>query len=432
MYSIADQARIVQGSGILRNARVIIKNEKSMSKACLAKRQTRPEFRLLPYRIAAPIYLCACLGACSGSDGQKAADGVMHSISVGATHTCAITSDSGAKCWGYNDHGKIGAGSEFQYLVPAQVLGLESADAITAGWSHTCALTSGGAVMCWGANSNGQIGDGSNRDMQETPKLALGLSSGVTAISAGGAHTCVITSSGGVKCWGNNLHGQVGDNTRTDKSTPTPVEGLDSGVVAISAGGAHTCVLTSAGGVKCWGSNDRFQLGDGSSEAVRTVPTQVIGLEKGVVAVSSGNGRTCAVMDNGDAMCWGCVLYETVDAGELDCEAVPTPVTGLEAGVTGISVGFAHACAITTIGEILCWGSNTVGQLGDGTTTERTIPTHVVRLQTGAVEVSAGAAATCAITSNGEAWCWGDGGFGALGNGQWGVSLTPVRVGETQ
>ena len=131
--------------------------------------------------------------------------------------------------------------------------------AIGAGESHTCALTTGGGVKCWGGNFNGQLGGGTTTD-RWTPVDVSGLSSGVQAVAAGGGHSCALTSEGGLKCWGHNVSGKLGDGTDTDRQTPVNVSGLSSGVQAVAAGGDHTCALTTGGGVKCLGSNYLGQL----------------------------------------------------------------------------------------------------------------------------------------------------------------------------
>lgn len=138
-----------------------------------------------------------------------------------------------------------------------------NAMAITTGGRHTCALTTSDGVKCWGDNSSGQLGDGTTTQ-RLTPVKVSGLTSSISAIAAGAWHTCALTTSGGAKCWGGNGEGQVGDGTTTDRSMPVDVSGLTSGVRAIASGLSHTCAVTASGGVKCWGWNRYSQLGDGT------------------------------------------------------------------------------------------------------------------------------------------------------------------------
>ena len=146
---------------------------------------------------------------------------------------------------------------------------------IAAGRYHTCALTTGGGVRCWGDNSSGQLGDGTTT-LRWTPVDVSGLTSGVAAIAAGYGHTCALTTGGGVKCWGYNSFGQLGDGTTAWRLTPVDVSGLTSGVTAITAGGGHTCAVTTGGGAKCWGWKDFGQLGDGTA-IFSPIPVDVAG-----------------------------------------------------------------------------------------------------------------------------------------------------------
>jgi len=155
----------------------------------------------------------------------------------------------------------------------------ESASAVEAGFYHTCALTAGGGVQCWGDNPYGQLGDGTTTD-SSVPVAVSGLGNGVVAVPAGRFHTCALTTGGGVQCWGQNFVGQLGDGTTTDSSIPVAVSGLGSGVTAIAAGGSHSCALTTGGGVQCWGDNSYGQLGDAYSDAVDT-PGAVVGFGGG-------------------------------------------------------------------------------------------------------------------------------------------------------
>ena len=307
---------------------------------------------------------------------------------------------------------------------------------LSLGSHHSCALTSAGAVKCWGLNSGGQLGNGTNVNSSAAVDVN-GLGTGVIAISAGTFYTCALTSAGAVKCWGANNRGQLGDGTTTAKNVPTDVSGLGSGVVAVSAGGEQTCALTSAGAVKCWGYNNVGQLGDGTT-TTRSVPVDVSGLGSGVVAVSAGGTyatgdqyHSCALTSAGAAKCWGFNSSGQVGDGSNTTRSVPVDVSGLGAGVAAVSTGFQHSCALTSAGTAKCWGYNTYGQLGDGTSTGKNVPVDVSGLGSGVIAIHSGGNHTCSLMSTNAVKCWGINTYGQLGVSGITSSNTPVDVGAS-
>ena len=348
-------------------------------------------------------------------------------ITVGGDHTCALTSTGDVLCWGDNSDGQLGDGTTAGHSMPLAVSGLSSGvTAIAAGGDHTCALTSTGGVMCWGDNGNGQLGDGTTTG-HTTPVAVNGLSSSVIAITAGGDHTCALTSIGSVLCWGLNFYGQLGDSTNTDRATPTAVSGLSSGMAAIAAGGNHTCALTNTGGVLCWGYNDDGQLGDNTTSR-RFAPVAVSGLSSGVTAITAGDLHTCALISASSVMCWGNNSHGELGNGTLTNRTMPVAVNGLSSGVTIVATGVDHTCAITSIGGISCWGHNGTGELGDGTITDRATPAAVNGLSNRVTAIAAGDAHTCALSNHGAVSCWGANWYGELGDGTNINRTTPVTV----
>ncbi len=337
-------------------------------------------------------------------------------IIAGAFHTCARTADRGLKCWGENSFGQLGDGTTTNRSTAVDVSALSSGVvAIAAGGRHSCALTPGGEVMCWGYNHFGQLGDGTTTD-RLTPADVSGLSNDISALSAGGGHTCALTNDGGVKCWGYNQVGGLGDGTTVDRLTAVDVVGLSSGVGAITTGGAHTCALSTTGALKCWGSNSFGQLGDDTT-VTRTTAVDVNGLSSGVSAVSAGSGHTCALTAGGGVKCWGLNDFGQLGDGSRITRSTAVDVDGLSSGVIAISASDYHTCALTTAGGVKCWGGNWDGRLGDGTTTERLTAVDVLGLKSGVSGIGAGYGHTCALTSSGGVKCWGSNYVGQLGDG---------------
>jgi len=234
-----------------------------------------------------------------------------------------------------------------------------TAVAIAAGEHHTCALSTAGVVYCWGSNAYGQLGDGTNTD-STTPVVVMGLTAGVSALAMGAYHACALVT-GGVKCWGMNLHGQLGDGTTANRAEPVDVSGLTSGVAGVDAGSYHTCAVTTAGGVKCWGRNDHGQLGDETSGTNRTTPVDVSGLTTGVATIGLGHEHSCAVTTPGGALkCWGWNGDGQVGDGTTANRLTPVTVSGLASNVAAVGPGGRHTCAVTTAGGVKCWGDTLI------------------------------------------------------------------------
>ena len=379
--------------------------------------------------VAFNVGACATGGATGGMSnpetaGQQQPTNVYSAVSASWGHTCAISTAGRVECWGLNNNGQVGDGTTTNRNAPTQVIGLESGvSAITLGRDHTCALTKSGGVRCWGYNW-GRLGDGTT-DSRNVPTQVSGLESGVSAISSGSTLTCALTTAGGVKCWGVNGDGQLGDGTTTDRTLPTQVSGLQSGITAVSSGADHACALTTAGKIKCWGNNEDGQLGDGTTSN-RLLPTQVSSLESSVSAISSGYYHTCALMTTGGVKCWGSNQHGQLGDGTTTKRQVPTQVKGLESGVSAISAGSHNTCALTKTGGVKCWGHNDFGQIGDGTTTSRSEPTQVSGLESGVTSIAAGTQHTCAIQSPGIVRCWGNNGLGQLGDGTTNIKHRPL------
>jgi alpha-tubulin suppressor-like RCC1 family protein len=317
-----------------------------------------------------------------------------------------------------------------QVGLTADVVGFYSSkDAVTAvstGTSHSCAVTNAGGVRCWGLNDHGQLGDRTTRS-SSVPVDVVGLTSGVKAVSAGLGYTCVVTSAGAVRCWGVNGHGELGDGTTKGSAIPVDVVGLRSGAVSVSAGWSHSCAVTSAGAARCWGLNSFGELGNGT-KADSAVPVGVVGLGSGTVSVESGAFHSCAVTSSGTALCWGYNADGELGNGTTSGSSVPVGVVGLGAKTTrAVSAGRYHSCVVTIAGAARCWGHGPDGQLGNGTTGDSAAPVNVVGLESGVVGVSAGRSHTCAVTSAGAVRCWGGRG-GELGAGLATGSAVPVGV----
>jgi len=351
----------------------------------------------------------------------------IQQIGAGNEHTCALTQNGGVFCWGSNFYGQLGDGSVTDHLVPTEIIGLPNGiAAISAGSYHTCALTDVGGVKCWGSNFYGQLGNGSTTE-SHVPVDVFGMSSGVAAISLGRYHTCALTTAGGVKCWGLNSDGQLGDGTTTDSLAPVDVSGLTSGVLAISAGDRFGCAITANRGLKCWGINTSGQLGDGTKIG-RLEPVDVTNMTTGVKAISTGAAHTCALTTGGAVKCWGWNKSGELGNGQNTQSSLPVDVTGMASGMKAVQVGEAHTCAVSDGGAVYCWGGNKYGQLGNGTLANSNLPIAVTGLPSGVKRISADYRHTCVTTSTNGVKCWGWNPSGMLGDATVLRRTTPVNV----
>jgi alpha-tubulin suppressor-like RCC1 family protein len=355
-------------------------------------------------------------------------------VAAGLFHTCARISTPSATgqvaCWGHNDSGQLGVGSRDGSARPKLVqqsgTALSGASSLSAGLLHTCVRLDN-QLACWGNNSYGQLGNGSNSD-----RLDAEVNSPLTAVSvasAGGFHSCIIEQLIAA-CSGSNDSGQIGDDTNTDQNFFTTVKGL--GVLqpeVVSGGLRHSCMLSTTRTVLCWGNNEFGQLGDGTTSAKKK-PTQVIGLES-VTAIHAGTTHGCAVTSANNVRCWGENTNGQLGDGTTVDKLTPTVVTGLKA--TSLAVGSKHSCAIGIDNTVRCWGDNTDGQLGDGSTAQKTAPNAISG--TTAKALAAGAAHTCAIVDGGSAGtaddtirCWGRNADGQLGDNSTTTRMAPASV----
>ncbi len=355
-------------------------------------------------------------------------------VAAGYGHTCAIAGQ--AYCWGQNTNGQLGDGTTTQRTTPVAVntsgvLAGKTVTAISAGNNHTCVIASGQAY-CWGQNTNGQLGDGTTT--QRSVPVAVntsGVLAGktVTAIvtSHTDAHTCALADSL-VYCWGINTYGQLGDGTTTQRSVPVAVNtsGVLAGktVTAIAAGGDHTCAISDSQAY-CWGLNLYRQLGDGTTtnrtSPVATLTTGVLS-GKSITSITGGANYTCAV-GSSQAYCWGQNIYGQLGDGTTTQRSVPVAVntSGVLLGksIQLVLAGSGHACAVSE-NQAYCWGLNGYGQLGDGTTTQRLQPVAVNSLDlitgnAGAKYVT-GNGHICTIASH-QVYCWGLNSTGQMGDG---------------
>ncbi len=360
---------------------------------------------------------------------------VMSTPSVSsAVQTATVTLSSFGGSWSYRIYSYDVAGNysisgcSTSIASPIMIVGKENS--ISVQGPTSCAVVNG-AAQCWGKAQYGALGNGDGNNNKTTPVQVTGLTTGVQAVATGLYHACALVN-GGVKCWGNNINGQLGDGTTTNRTSPVSVSGLTSGVQAIVLGSYFSCALTS-GSVKCWGYNDSGQIGNStvSVGANQLTPVTVSSpLSNNVQDIKAFGSSACALTD-GKVYCWGNNAFGQLGNNTTTNSNVPVQVknsagSGVIDFVQAITVGGFHACALVN-GGVQCWGRNTYYQLGDSTNTQRSLPVAVSGFTNGVQQISAGSLHTC-IVVDGVAKCWGYNSTGQVGVNSTGTITTPTSV----
>ena len=426
----------------------------------------------LPRRFGFGDHLCARDGTTCAPPSPAPPPPPWARLSTSYQSACALLDGGVIKCWGSNEYGQLGLGDtsnrgdasadQMGDNLPVVDLGTGRTAKMIGGRNfHACAVLDDDSVKCWGQNYNGQLGLGhsSNRGDASADQMGdnlpvVDLGPGRTAkmIGVGNSHTCAVLDDGSVKCWGYNGNGQLGLGDSSNRGQHADQMGDDLDAVdlgpgrtakMISAGGYHTCAVLDDDSVKCWGYNNRGQLGlcdgsnrgDGPGEMGVNLDAVDLGTGRTAKMIAGGAFQTCAVLDNDKVKCWGSNgngqlgLGHTSDRGDGPGEMGDAlPAVDLGSGRTAkmISAGIIHTCAVLDDDSVKCWGSNEYGQLGLGHTSNRgdgygemgdALPAVDLGPGRTAKMISAGHRHTCAVLDDDSVKCWGRNDYGQLGLG---------------
>ena len=375
----------------------------------------------LPY----PGRIASYLGGISLSADNSVSD--ITSLSSTKNHACINQKSGQMLCWGDGLNGKLGTASASDESTPVPTSSsnayneIKDTYSVVTATSHTCSLTNSGKVYCWGEGDDSRLGQGSTTDSNAPIKVLFPEHRAVEMIATHDAHNCAIVDDGNVYCWGKNTDGQIGEgNQSTWFGNPTKVTGLgDSMASAISVGDGFSCAVLDNGSTYCWGKNNLGQLGDGTNtDSTQPGMPTMMPWSNSAVTISSGKSHSCAILVNGQVACWGWNSYGQLGDNTLVDRSTPV-IAQLPSSKDAvmIDVGASHTCAVMNDGSMYCWGLNANGQLADGTTAFKKVPTQSqLPLGKSAVIVSAGESHTCVLTNDSAVYCVGSNSEGQLGD----------------
>lgn len=395
----------------------------------------------------------------------------IESITAGPGNSLAIHNDGTVWAWGTNRAGQLGNGNTISSSLPRQVRGFAGEEYLSGVKSvslssfiydyvgYVVALRSDGAILAWGSNQYGQLGDGTFDSSLEPLRVISGsgdgILSGIEQVAAGAEHTLALKEDGTVWAWGSGESGALGDQSIVDATFPVQVKdsqgtGYLSDIVAIAAGNLFSLALSNNGTVWAWGNNRDGQLGNNTTSSANTLPVQVkspsaVGVLENVVSISAGGrnntnptGSSLALAADGTVWAWGGNNYGQLGNDTQSSSSLPVQVKnmtgdGYLSGITSISMGVGHALALGEDGTVWAWGDNTNRQIGDGTSTRRSLPVRVLNESgvgnlTGIKAISAGGFHSIAINDNGDVFAWGNNSYGQLCDNSSTIRGFPVQM----
>jgi alpha-tubulin suppressor-like RCC1 family protein len=356
-------------------------------------------------------------------------------MDAGRWHTCGLASSNTTYCWGGSDLGQAGqpgivdasplVAPRVRIVAPAPVSGQVSTGMVSAGGAHNCALDADGRAWCWGYGADGELGNGATTNSSKP--ISVAYHTQYASIASGGSHTCALTASRTAYCWGSNRGGRLGDGTTTASARPVAVVGGET-FTTITAGETQSCALTATGKAYCWGESSGGQLGAGGSISSSSKPIAVSG-DLTFAAISAGASHTCGITTAGAAYCWGWNFDGQLGNG------VPTTPTAVPSAVAGshsfrdIAAASTYTCAVDTDGAAWCWGNGANGRLGTGSAASQNFPSpQRVAGSLMFTAITAGTAHTCGRATDSFWYCWGENAGGALGIGTTTPALQPAKV----